>query len=350
MTIIDVAKAAGVSKSTVSRVLNSHQSVDPALVRRVRAAMDSIGFVPKANRRGPKPKPMKVPGFQSGALGVLIIGRTREVLELPYMARQLAGFTECAQERGLNVMIIEMPHPSELPPIIRERGVDGVVAMGAIGEQKLVDMLNPLPSVWLGGDAPVFPLVDHVVPNNAAIGLLAAQYLVERNCRRFAFVNNEATHISFSARRVAYVDVLREHMQKVDIFEPLAQGAEHLLWDSERMRIDIGRLVRRIVKRKTVPDGFFLPSDQQASIFQALMVAEGLVPEQDFFTISCNCDEAWLATMTPRAATIDPCPLDVGRAAARQLIRRIENPFEEVVTITVRPHVILPDRPAVRGS
>ena len=203
-------------------------------------------------------------------------------------------------------------------------------------------MLHPIPCVWLGGQPLTLGIVDHVVPNNPACGILAAKYLIDRGCSGLAYVNNVPMHVAFTARRDTFTCLLEDHLRPVAKFETPTQELERELWDGNRMCIDLGRLVARVVRRKQVPDGFFLPTDQQASVFQRLMIEQGLVAEKDFFTVSCNRDEPWLATMNPRAATIDTRPVEVGRTAARQLMRRIENPGEEVVTITVRPELIEP--------
>ena len=49
--------------------------------------------------------------------------------------------------------------------------------------------------------------------------------------------------------------------------------------------------------------------------------------------------------MEPRAATIDPRPLELGRIAARQLVRRVADPSAEIVTVTTRPELVVPGRP-----
>jgi len=54
--IDDIAKEAGVSRATVSRVLNGHLSVTPETARHVKRAMEQAGYVPAVNRRGPRPK------------------------------------------------------------------------------------------------------------------------------------------------------------------------------------------------------------------------------------------------------------------------------------------------------
>ena len=342
MTIIDVAQAAGVSKSTVSRVINGHTTVDPAIARRVREAMDEVGFVAKAGRRGPKPKSITPPGFRTGVVGLLVVGQTREHLEQPYVANELAGITEAIREHDLNLMIIEMPDVHRTPPVIRAQGVDGVLVSGVDINQSIVDMLHPLPCAWLGGQALELPLADHVLPNNPAVGILAADYLVEKGCRSFAYVSNVPMHAGLVVRRDAFVRQLKGQGKRTALFESATQDLERDLWQGDRMRADMQQLVKRILSRKLVPEGFFLPTDQQASVFQSVMERQGLAPEKDFVTVSCNRDEPWLAVMHPRAATIDTRAAEIGRTAARQLMRRIENPNDEVVTITVRPELVLP--------
>ena len=55
MPISEVAKLAGVSSSTVSRVINNHPSVAPETVTSVRNAMQQLGYAPSERRPGPKP-------------------------------------------------------------------------------------------------------------------------------------------------------------------------------------------------------------------------------------------------------------------------------------------------------
>src|ERR1700759_3306386 len=55
VSIINVAKRAGVSNTTVSRVINNHPNIAPETHRAVKAAMEELGFVASDRRPGPKP-------------------------------------------------------------------------------------------------------------------------------------------------------------------------------------------------------------------------------------------------------------------------------------------------------
>jgi LacI family transcriptional regulator len=54
MSIVEIANIAGVSKSTVSRVLNGTECVDPATEKQVRRVIDRLGYCPPTVKRGPR--------------------------------------------------------------------------------------------------------------------------------------------------------------------------------------------------------------------------------------------------------------------------------------------------------
>ena len=71
MSISKVAKLAGVSSSTVSRVINNHPRVAPETAQSVREAMQTLGYTPSETRPGPKPQSRIRRGTQEIAFFVL---------------------------------------------------------------------------------------------------------------------------------------------------------------------------------------------------------------------------------------------------------------------------------------
>ena len=72
-TIIDVAKAAEVSISTVSRVINDYEHVRPELRERVQKAMGELGYVPNRQAR-------RLVGSRSGIVGLMVMRSVRNTL------------------------------------------------------------------------------------------------------------------------------------------------------------------------------------------------------------------------------------------------------------------------------
>ena len=71
-TVDEIARLAGVSKSTVSRVINNSSRVDPALAQSVLATMNRVGYRPSTRRPGPKPVSRR--GVRTGNLLLLFVG------------------------------------------------------------------------------------------------------------------------------------------------------------------------------------------------------------------------------------------------------------------------------------
>ena len=118
--------------ATVSRVINRLPGVRPETAKQVRRAMKELLYVPSAVRPGPKPGARR-PGrirARVGTLVVLTVGQaSREWLALPLMTAAFAAITQAAQERGLRLLIDEMPEPHHLSNLLARREVVGKLAL-----------------------------------------------------------------------------------------------------------------------------------------------------------------------------------------------------------------------------
>ena len=345
MSIVDVAKLAKVSTATVSRVMNNHAVVDAQTGRRVRAAMKELGYVPRAIRPGPKarlPRLSERPSASTGTLGLLLAGRSRKLLRHPQVARLLEAMTAAAQTAGRWLTIIEMPDLATAPRILRDRGVDGLIVFGAGTDPAWFRALLPLPLVACGGEPQDQPLADMVCTNNPAISHLAADYLRRRGCRQVAFLNHNPSHGALATRGRRFQEYLHGSGLKVMMVEspcPEPVSGDEL-WTAKRVRADMEPLLDRALAAKTRPDGYFLPTDQQAAVVHHLLRERGFRPGVDVPLISCGNDAPWLATMNPRTATIDPGVEMEGREAVRRLLARIDNPFDDPVVTLTTPRLI----------
>ena len=110
MSIVKVANVAGVSKSTVSRVINHSGEVAPARAEAVRAAMRSMGYSPSMRRRGPKPLARR--GIRTGNIAMLVMGmRPADLYRLPVLPPLLHGIERALLQTSANDAIL-VPSPS----------------------------------------------------------------------------------------------------------------------------------------------------------------------------------------------------------------------------------------------
>jgi LacI family transcriptional regulator len=342
MSITEVAKIAGVSVATVSRVINGHASVQPQLARKVREAMHDAGYTPRLTRPGPKPKIVRTKNL-TGSVGIVLLGRTEALLQFPYMSRLMAGIADAAHSAESQLMILPMPDKSQPPRAVRERLVDGLILTGLENTANTgeFDLFHPLPCVWVGGSRPEKQEIDHVLADNNAIGCIAADYLLECGCRTTALIDHTPNHAGFGIRRRNFSRQLKKHGASVEEFISRTEHTnESESWDGNVVRRELSRLLDRMLKNGPLPDGVFLQADQQAAVFHSLLRERGIKPEKDVTLISCNNDAPWRATMHPCPATIDPLPYEQGIECFNRLNQQIKFGASAPCSITISPKLV----------
>ena len=112
------------------------------------------------------------------------------------------------------------------------------------------------------------------------------------------------------------------------------------MWSMDQIRNDYTEMLNRMMNDGGLPDGIFVPTDQQCSVLHTILRERGAVPGKDLITISCNNDSQWLATMHPRPATIDLCTAEQGRLCFKRLEERIAKPEEDPIVTMVTPKIV----------
>ena len=352
MTITQIAKWAKVSKSTVSRVLNNSAAVRPEVAEKVRAAMKAHNYAPPAVKRGPKPK-LKGLLQSNTTIGVLLYGRTRELLQFPAMVKMMSGIVETLNAVDLSPSIIEMPDPLFIPKAISAGNLGGLIILGSQNSKESANRLHPLPCVFVGGMESDFPIADHVLPNSRLIVSLAADYLIRCGCKHPALINHDFLHPALAQRALLFSDYLTRHGVEPLQFVPhksKSKGDEGSMWSPARLRAGFEKLIDEMLAAPVRPDGLFIPTDQQAAMVWTILKERGIKPGKDIITISCNNDEAWLATMHPRPATIDVRSEEIGRESALRMLAHIRNPQDSPVVSLVTPRLIPGEEECLRGK
>jgi len=175
----DVALRAGVARKTVSNVLSNYPHVRAEVRKRVKEAMDELGYEP--NRAAQT--------LRTGRTGV--IGLAVPELDVPYFAELTRLVLEAAQRRGLTLLVIQT-----LGELSSERGalagygrqlIDGLIYSPIAAQlQELRDRPTHLPVVLLGEQIPAGP--NHVGIDNVGAARAATEHLLAVGCRRVAFV------------------------------------------------------------------------------------------------------------------------------------------------------------------
>jgi DNA-binding LacI/PurR family transcriptional regulator len=346
MSIVSVAKRAGVSIATVSRVINDLDNVRGETADQVRAAMKELGYTPPRVRRGPKSGRRRAvpPVLSSGQIAVLTLGGVQNWLTMPVMASVVSGITRAARELNVWAVLDEMPDPGELSPIFRRREVDGAVVFCDSSRSNVADLLalhKHVPLVWVMGGEDALANVDHVSPDNSGVGRLAHEYLASSGCRHFAFITDAPHWPIMRLRAQAFANAARDAGGSVASYLLAANDVQRESYGGNVcVRESLEELIGEFARQMPPSTGLFVPTDLLLTRVHPLLVAHGIWSKPDFKVISCDNENERLSALNPRPASIDIQGEEIGRLAVRQLVHRLQRPEAPPSRVQLSPRLV----------
>jgi DNA-binding LacI/PurR family transcriptional regulator len=202
-TIRDVARAAGVAASTVSRYLNGQLRVSPATEAKVLEAVAELGYVPNAPARN-------LARRRSGVIGFVV-----PEISNPYFGSIADYVVEAVERHGRLVLLCshrsQSVKQSSYIDLLDSGAIDGMLYLGSFrsNERLAAAITDGLPVVVVDEPIAGLPPVSSVVMDDYAGGYQATSYLVALGHRRIAFVSGPAELGSVQERYRGYCDALR---------------------------------------------------------------------------------------------------------------------------------------------
>ena len=200
-TIRDVSEMAGVSPTTVSRVLNQKMIVRKETEERVWAAVETLGYRPNASARALSTR-------QTSSIGIVV----RDICD-PFFPPIVHGVTYVANANGYSSFLCNLstePDTAFYLQLVREKRVDGIIiATSHIPDEQVLLVLNegaPLVLVNREMDG-----VVSVCTDNEQGGWDATRHLIDLGHRNIAYVGVPSYVQSGIPRRIGYERALREH-------------------------------------------------------------------------------------------------------------------------------------------
>jgi len=326
-TIYDVAKKAGLSISTVSRVLNNSRLANDATRRRVMHAVRQLGFVPKAEASIRARK-------HAGSIGVVLPFFTS-----PSYVQRMRGVAEGLSGCEFELAVYTVRDRSQLHGYLDVlplwRRLDGLILMSMPLDAKRTSHLQAhgMEVVCMEFGNPHFCSIE---VDNLEGGKMAARHLIERGRRRFAFIGevgipDHIIHLS-DLRLQGYVQGLRE--AGFDLPDAYISRRPYT-------REGVAEQATEILDREPLPDAVFAYSDLHAAETLKVARRRGLRVPEDLSIIGFDgTDLADFLEMT----TIDQQLDESGRLAAELLMSRIRERGRPSQSIRLQLKV------AVRGS
>jgi LacI family transcriptional regulator len=325
-TIKDVAREAGVSVGTVSRVLNSHKTVSPEIKSRVENAIAALNYAPNSFAQG----------MRSGAkrsVGIIL----RDIT-VPALATFVKSAQNVFQEAGYTLVVgASEDRPKREVELLESlsRRLDGLIMTSACEENPhLTDLRNAvnIPIVLMDREAP--PHIDSVLIAQRDGMHRAVSYLLDLGHKRIALVTGSTTVLSGRERVAGYIEAHRER--------GLTPASELICCSSftaDYAYMAVSSLLLGANRPTAVVAGgvAMLPGILRA------VSTEGLRIPQDISVIGCG-DSDLAELMNPPITVIRWSYSAVGEASAKLILDRIQNPE------TPRRQLRFPTELAIRRS
>jgi LacI family transcriptional regulator len=348
MSIVLIARRAGVSTATVSRVLNDLPGVRDQTKQQVKTAVEELNYVTPLVKRGRKPGSGKKvrSNRRTDTIAVVAIGDGKDWLQLPVMAAAVSGITRAASLCGLKVLLEEMRDFTKPNPLLMNGEVDGAIVFLSSGlkpddfRNVLISVQRHVPVVWaMGGDAGI-TAVDHVIPDDRAITRMAFDYLRDQGCKELAFVTSFPKWVMIRNRGQAFAGLA--HDTGVNWSAYLVSGDPNdgdLFGRRAVVETSLDKLADRLAAASPRPDGIFVGNDATTAALHPMLLQRGIIPGKDILLVSCDNEEVRLHGLVPRPLSIDIGSAEVGATAVRRLRFRIEHPAEPPIMIKVAPSI-----------
>jgi LacI family transcriptional regulator len=330
-TIKDVARAVGVSTTTVSNVIHgSVGRVSPEMVAKIEAAIARLQYVPNMSARALVNNASRI----IGVINHLVPSKSGGFLQDPFHGALLAGIEQTLRERGYYLMVRTIDSVPELLSLLNNWNLDGLILTGIFP----TDFYESL----MAQKTPIL-LIDSYIQNDHVLqvrlqdqqgGYLGTRHLLENGHRNILFCGPPILEEGVLARRFkGYCQALQEYDLPVKMENVYQQ----------EIGIEQGTALGRELAARRDYTAIFATADiLAAGLISGLSEAGRNVPE-DISIV--GFDDLNIARLTsPQLTTIHQDVVEKGVIAARMLIDALQGQEDSA------RRVVLPVRLVSRQS
>lgn len=333
--IREIAAIAGVSRSTVSLVLNNSDLVRPATREKVLKVIREAKYVPNNNARNLSRKVMS-------SLGVIVLSDQQRSRSYDFdngvglyslnVIRGIAGSLE-GSDYSINIEYFCEPESEDgMPRLFRERRIDGAFIIGGFCEEPFIEKLleTGIPFVIVAVGAPE-RLCDSVVSDPARGAYESVRYLAERGHRRIGFINCPVT---FRSAHLRVKGVRQAMAERGDTF-----ADEAMIFCDHNNGESGYRAMRKAWAEGLRFDGIGAANPQVAMGAIRFLMQQGVrIPED------CSCiayeDNSLCGYSAPGLTAINIQKERMGEEAVSLLLGRIAEPGRPLQSVQVDSYLV----------
>ncbi|SHH38936.1 LacI family DNA-binding transcriptional regulator [Virgibacillus chiguensis] len=329
VTIKDVAKATGVSPSTVSRVIADNPRISLDTKKKVRKAMKELGYHPNVNARNLVAKSTKT-------IGVVMPSSADKSLQNPFFPEVLRGIGTVTHDMQYSMMLssggTEEEMFAEVERMVYGSYVDGIILLYSRMNDRITNFLREkdFPFVIVGKPYDYVSEITHVDNDNYKAGKEITNYLIDQGHEHIAFIGGS---------RDLIVTMDRENGYKAALNESDLPVCEAYCIHSEFLQSGGREAIEKLLQLEHPPTGIVVSDDLMSLGVLSALEKLGYDVPTDISLVSFN--NVYLSELTsPALTTVDIQIYQLGVQSAKALIEKTQSDFVPEKRIII-PHEIV---------
>ncbi len=329
ITIKDVAREAGVSISTVSKVINKSSTISQATIDRVNEVMRKLNYYPNQSASN---------FARQSTRNIVFLTRLERNVAFsnPHMFEIMCGVQKSLSDKNYNLSLMSINNDQEekelIKKIIAQKSADGIILHGSVINRELPSLLvsSNFPHIIIG--RPEFESqLCWIDTNNYLSGEIAANHLLDYGYRSIAFIGGHESDMISMHRLQGFQCVMEQ--KNISVNRDLVRFGDSTMESGYRQ-------MNEMLDNNLYPE---------AVICESNSITLGVVKSINTHGLSIP-DDIGIVTFDeyPFSHIIEPAPtvvninvFDMGIQAGSTLIRKIKNPSLQVQSYTTLPELII---------
>ncbi|MBN2512482.1 MAG: LacI family DNA-binding transcriptional regulator [Sedimentisphaerales bacterium] len=338
MRIVDIAAAAGVSPSTVSRVIHGGKNIAPATAELVRRTMREMGYYPGSNRKVfDESSTTSYPDFLRRGQATVLTFSYQSWLDSICCLDNLNCLSASLVRHGLGMNYLHWPNTYCLPADLCEI-TDGFILLQGQPPSPLCRQIHSKPVVSLFSH-PTTP-GDHILMGHYQAGHLVGDYFRHRGldyltmmtpCNPPGYAEQQAEGFRIFCRReqISFSEYL------------LVPPADEVPLGPIAAECMIVQAMEQLIEQARFPVGVFMPSCCLTALAYRYLQTRGIQPGKDVQFVCLGYQVSAIMGLCPRPAYIDMGLSEIAENTAQLLILRIKNPQSgRGLQVSVTPRLV----------
>lgn len=329
VTVKDVAKLAGVSPSTVSRVCNNHPAISKDTCEKVQKAIGELGYVPPVMQEPVTPVTAK-------HIGIILPPSAKEAYENTFYLKAVRGISQVCNQRQATLSVVTGKDYDEVLKSVQtlhQSGkIDGFILLYSRKNDIILDYLceQGLLYVIVGKPNELANQTICIDNDNLLAGREATDYLYHLGHRRIGYIGSKNEFMYASDRRTGYQLSLMLH--------ELPACTDYCI-ELEGIHSSELSNLKALLQKEDRPTAFVVSDDMLALALERVCYQMHLSIPDDISIIAFN-NSLYAQLASPQLTAVDINSFQLGQEAANQIINYTENP-NMTTTKTIVPHAIV---------